>query len=73
MSRAKKTRKFASMKRLISKRDDRLKQNQVKLAEKQRKPKEDELVRAVPQVSSSLFFQCTFTHPLPTFPLSFPY
>lgn len=45
------------MKRVISKRDDRLKKNQILNQEKQNKPKTDEIVRAVPQVSSSLFFQ----------------
>jgi hypothetical protein len=63
MGAVKKTRKFAQMKRLISKRDDRLKHNQLALAEKQKKPKEgDDVVRAIPQVSSSLFFQCTLQH-----------
>jgi U3 small nucleolar RNA-associated protein 24 len=62
MGTAKKTRKFAQMKRLISKRDDRLKKNQIALAEKQKQPKDgDEVVRAIPQVSSSLFFQCKIT------------
>jgi U3 small nucleolar RNA-associated protein 24 len=60
MGAVKKTRKFAQMKRLISKRDDRLKKNQIALAEKQKKPSGDEVVRAIPQVSSSLFFQCTY-------------
>jgi U3 small nucleolar RNA-associated protein 24 len=68
MGTQKKTRKFAVMKRMISKKDDRLKENQVKLAEKQRKAvKEgDEVVRAVPQVSSSLFFQCEWSLHLPS-------
>ena len=70
MGTQKKTRKFAVMKRLISKRDDRLKDNQLKLAEKQRKPKEgEEVVRAIPQVSSSLFFQCAYTTAFPAVPI----
>ncbi|GMM30244.1 rRNA-processing protein [Martiniozyma asiatica (nom. inval.)] len=53
MGKAKKTRKI-SVKRMVKKNDQRIKDNQVK-----QKDKEDdkELVRAVPQVSSALFFQ----------------
>lgn len=52
MGKARKTRRY-KVKRMISKNDARLKNNQSK------KPKEDdkELVRQVPQVSSALFFQ----------------
>ncbi|KAJ3364609.1 hypothetical protein HDU91_002497 [Kappamyces sp. JEL0680] len=46
----KKTKKFALIKRVISKNDARLKQNQTE------KPKES-VVRHIPQVASSLFFQ----------------
>ncbi|KKY26437.1 hypothetical protein UCRPC4_g01456 [Phaeomoniella chlamydospora] len=55
---AKKTRKFAQVKRIIGQRDARLKKNQDKgeLVGKQ-KAKGDEIVREIPQVSSSLFFQ----------------
>ncbi|VVT56566.1 uncharacterized protein SAPINGB_P005154 [Magnusiomyces paraingens] len=53
MGKAKKTRK-ASVKRMISKDDSRLKANRNKPA----KPgKDEELVKEVPQVSSALFFQ----------------
>ncbi|KAI9781938.1 MAG: rRNA-processing protein fcf1 [Geoglossum umbratile] len=52
----KRTRKFAQVKRLISKRDSRLKENQDK-GEIEAKKKHTELVREIPQVSSSLFFQ----------------
>ncbi|KAF5095012.1 hypothetical protein D0Z00_003301 [Geotrichum galactomycetum] len=54
MGKAKKTRKFATMKRVMSAKDSRLKKNQ----DDKPKPKKDqELVREVPQVSSALFFQ----------------
>jgi U3 small nucleolar RNA-associated protein 24 len=58
MSRAKKTRKFAAVKRTIGKRHAALKQN----LEKTPKPASDnpnteEITRVIPQVSSSLFFQ----------------
>lgn len=56
---AKRTRKFGAVKRIIGSRDARLKKNQE--AEIERKKKEagagNEVVREVPQVSSSLFFQ----------------
>ncbi|KAL7272851.1 rRNA-processing protein fcf1 [Rhizina undulata] len=55
---AKKTRKFAQVKRMISSRDSRLKKNQLKqAAEVKKKDKSEELVREIPQVASSLFFQ----------------
>ncbi|KAL8834642.1 MAG: hypothetical protein Q9170_003663 [Blastenia crenularia] len=58
MSRVKKMRKFAAVKRVIGQRDARLKKNQNKgEAEGKRKSKGDEVVREIPQVSSSLFFQ----------------
>ncbi|KAL9032883.1 MAG: hypothetical protein Q9214_007771, partial [Letrouitia sp. 1 TL-2023] len=58
MSRVKKTRKFAAVKRVIGQRDSRLKKNRDKDAlEAKRKAKDDELVREIPQVSSSLFFK----------------
>ncbi|KAL8764005.1 MAG: hypothetical protein Q9184_000293 [Pyrenodesmia sp. 2 TL-2023] len=58
MSRVKKTRKFAAVKRVIGQRDARLKKNQNKGEDEgKRKEKGDEVVREIPQVSSSLFFQ----------------
>ncbi|KAL8983847.1 MAG: hypothetical protein Q9177_004863 [Variospora cf. flavescens] len=58
MSRVKKTRKFAAVKRVIGQRDARLKQNQSKGSdESKRKSTGDRVVREIPQVSSSLFFQ----------------
>lgn len=55
---AKKTRKFGAVKRIIGQRDARLKKNQDKAAEGQKKKEKDnEVIREVPQVSSSLFFQ----------------
>ncbi|KAL8645093.1 MAG: hypothetical protein Q9210_006902 [Variospora velana] len=58
MSRVKKTRKFAAVKRIIGQRDARLKQNQSKGSdESKRKSTGDQVVREIPQVSSSLFFQ----------------
>jgi len=54
----KRTRKFAQVKRLIGQRDSRLKKNQNKGEEiAKKKAQGDELVREIPQVSSSLFFQ----------------
>ncbi|KAI5304812.1 rRNA-processing protein fcf1 [Ascosphaera pollenicola] len=53
---AKRTRKFGAVKRAIQQRDGRLKQNQEKSVEKQKKENTD-LVREIPQVSSALFFQ----------------
>ncbi|KAL8731781.1 MAG: hypothetical protein Q9166_003228 [cf. Caloplaca sp. 2 TL-2023] len=58
MSRVKKTRKFAAVKRVIGQRDARLKKNQNKgEIEAKRKSKGDEVIREIPQVSASLFFQ----------------
>ncbi|KAL9020261.1 MAG: hypothetical protein Q9185_002544 [Variospora sp. 1 TL-2023] len=58
MSRVKKTRKFAAVKRVIGQRDARLKQNQSKGSDKsKRKSTSNQVVREIPQVSSSLFFQ----------------
>ncbi|KAI4137469.1 MAG: hypothetical protein LQ341_005133 [Variospora aurantia] len=58
MSRMKKTRKFAAVKRVIGQRDARLKQNQSKGSdESKRKSTSNQVVREIPQVSSSLFFQ----------------
>ncbi|KAF3064297.1 rRNA-processing protein FCF1 like protein [Daldinia childiae] len=61
---AKKTRKFAQVKRIISRRDARLKENQTKAADKAAaaaasKPSAsgDIVRREVPQLPSSLFFQ----------------
>ncbi|KAI1377372.1 Fcf1-domain-containing protein [Hypoxylon crocopeplum] len=59
---AKKTRKFAQVKRIISRRDARLKENQAKAAETAatQKPKtqtSDVARREVPQLPSQLFFQ----------------
>ncbi|MCJ1401315.1 rRNA-processing protein fcf1 [Xylographa trunciseda] len=54
----KKTRKFAQVKRVIGQQDARLKKNQAKgEIESKRKAKGNEIVREIPQVSSSLFFQ----------------
>ncbi|KAK2737130.1 rRNA-processing protein fcf1 [Myotisia sp. PD_48] len=52
---AKRTRKFAQVKRTISKRDNRLKQNQAKQELKKEKP--DDVVRSIPQAPSAMFFQ----------------
>jgi U3 small nucleolar RNA-associated protein 24 len=54
MSRAKKTRKFAQMKRTIKQRDSRLKQNLTK--SQNPAPQKEQLVREVPQASSAMFF-----------------
>src|SRR5947209_2356781 len=55
---AKKTRKFAAMKRTISNRDGRLKKNLAKAQlDHEKNKKADRDVREIPQVSSSLFFQ----------------
>ncbi|KAB2572218.1 rRNA-processing protein FCF1 [Lasiodiplodia theobromae] len=55
----KRTRKFAQVKRIIGQRDARLKKNQLAADAEQakKKAKPDDVVREVPQVSSSLFFQ----------------
>ncbi|KAI4122526.1 MAG: hypothetical protein LQ338_005772 [Usnochroma carphineum] len=61
MSRAKKTRKFAAVKRIIGQRDARLKKNQPKAQTEAGKRKSqrggDHVIREIPQVSSSLFYQ----------------
>ncbi|KAL2114120.1 hypothetical protein VUR80DRAFT_801 [Thermomyces stellatus] len=58
---AKRTRKFATVKRIIGKRDDRLKANQDKAAATNKKKRQeeatDEIVREVPQMPSQMFFQ----------------
>ncbi|KAL8803200.1 MAG: hypothetical protein Q9182_003301 [Xanthomendoza sp. 2 TL-2023] len=57
MSRVKKTRKFAAVKRVIGQRDARLKKNQNKgEIEAKRKSKSGEVIREIP-LQSSLFFQ----------------
>ncbi|KAK2719374.1 rRNA-processing protein FCF1 homolog [Artemia franciscana] len=56
MSRAKKARKFASMKRMISNKDARLKENQGVAQKKKVKPNELQ-INETPQGSSALFFQ----------------
>ncbi|XP_064403396.1 rRNA-processing protein FCF1 homolog [Halichondria panicea] len=56
MPKCKKTKKFAAMKRMISAKDARIKKNQEKNEQKQKKT-EDDKVRRIPQVPSSLFFQ----------------
>ncbi|CAD6578189.1 MAG: rRNA-processing protein fcf1 [Alectoria sarmentosa] len=57
MGAIKKTRKFAQVKRIIGQRDARLKKNQDKAVIESKRKSKDELVREIPQVSSSLFFQ----------------
>ncbi|KAF1987812.1 rRNA-processing protein FCF1 [Aulographum hederae CBS 113979] len=58
MGTVKKTRKFATVKRVIGQRDARLKKNQLSgEAEANKKKKENEVIREVPQVSSALFFK----------------
>jgi len=54
MGRAKKTRKFAAVKRLLNPKDARLKENQVK-EKKRLEEAKSKTVRRVPQVASSLF------------------
>ncbi|KAI0503300.1 Fcf1-domain-containing protein [Xylaria bambusicola] len=60
---AKKTRKFATVKRIIGQRDARLKKNQGKAEAKNPQnqktggPSNDQVVREIPQAPSSLFFQ----------------
>lgn len=56
MPKAKKARKFAVMKRMISAKDARIKKNQEK-ADLKLKEEEEKRMRRVPQVASSLFFQ----------------
>jgi len=54
MTKAKKTRKFAVCKKVLSPKDSRLEENKVKRAEKEKAVKEA-AVRRIPQVASSLF------------------
>ncbi|KAF7721183.1 rRNA-processing protein fcf1 [Apophysomyces ossiformis] len=56
MGKAKKTRKFAEVKRLLSTKDARLKENKEKLKKKE-EDKEKAVARHMPQVASSMFFQ----------------
>ncbi|KAF8756367.1 hypothetical protein RHS01_04471 [Rhizoctonia solani] len=56
IGKAKKTRKFATVKRMLNPNDIRLKENQTKQKQKEEKAKE-EAVRRLPQTASSLFFQ----------------
>jgi len=56
MGKAKKTRKFAQVKRLLSTKDARLTENKVKQKKKEEEVKEQS-VRRVTQISSSLFLQ----------------
>ncbi|KAK2810457.1 rRNA-processing protein fcf1 [Emmonsiellopsis sp. PD_5] len=53
----KRTRKFAQTKRTIGSRDGRLAQNQAKAPTKAKDAEQSDIVREIPQVSSSLFFQ----------------
>lgn len=60
MSKAKKTRKFATVKRVIGQRDARLKKNEIAQdasAQAAKKKKDDGVVREIPQMPSGLFFQ----------------
>lgn len=54
MGKAKKTRKFALVKRTLSSKDPRMKKNEAK---KPQPASDPELTKSVPQVSSALFFQ----------------
>ncbi|KAK9766408.1 rRNA-processing protein fcf1 [Basidiobolus ranarum] len=56
MGKAKKTRQFGLVKRMINPKDARLKENQEKLKKKEEE-KEKSLVNHIPQVASSLFFR----------------
>jgi hypothetical protein len=53
---AKRTRKFATVKRVIGKRDERLKDNKNRALEAEAKKKK-ELITEIPQAPSSMFFQ----------------
>ncbi|KAG6837071.1 hypothetical protein H0H93_015339 [Arthromyces matolae] len=55
MVKAKKTRKFAAVKRMLNPNDIRLKENQLKQKKKEEEEKQ-KAVRRIPQVASSLFF-----------------
>ncbi|KAH3671236.1 hypothetical protein WICMUC_004753 [Wickerhamomyces mucosus] len=57
MGKAKKTRKFALTKRIITSKDQKLKKNQTQQSIKDKTKDDPELARSVPQVSSALFFQ----------------
>ncbi|KAK3685550.1 Fcf1-domain-containing protein [Podospora appendiculata] len=54
---AKRTRKFATVKRMIGKRDDRRKDEGEKKAELELKKKKEALVHEIPQMPSSMFWQ----------------
>jgi len=56
MGKAKKTRKFAAVKRLLHPKDIRLKENQLKQKKKDEEAKE-QTVRRIPQMASSMFLQ----------------
>jgi len=56
MGKAKKTRKFGLVKRMLNPKDTRIKANQEKEAEKKKK-EEEKKIRHVEQVASSLFFK----------------
>ncbi|XP_014665630.1 PREDICTED: rRNA-processing protein FCF1 homolog isoform X2 [Priapulus caudatus] len=60
MGKPKKTKKFAAMKRMISLRDNRIKDKKDRLKKKRKTPKSDGSnfsIREVPQTSSAMFFQ----------------
>ncbi|EGF84044.1 hypothetical protein BATDEDRAFT_21718 [Batrachochytrium dendrobatidis JAM81] len=57
MGKVKVTKKFAAVKRMISKNDPRLKDVKEKLMKKQKEDPKQALIRHIPQVASSLFFQ----------------
>ncbi|KAH3688395.1 hypothetical protein WICPIJ_000621 [Wickerhamomyces pijperi] len=57
MGKAKKTRKFAVTKKIITKKSQSLKANQQAQQSKDSNQDDPELARSVPQVSSALFFQ----------------
>nr|5OQL_P Chain P, Utp24 [Thermochaetoides thermophila DSM 1495] len=54
---AKRTRKFATVKRIIGKQDERRKAEAVKKAEEEKRKKEKQAIREVPQMPSSMFFE----------------
>lgn len=57
MGKAKKTRKFAVTKKIITKKSQALKANQQNQQRKDTSKDDPELARSIPQVSSALFFQ----------------
>ncbi|RFU32972.1 hypothetical protein B7463_g3374, partial [Scytalidium lignicola] len=59
MTKARKTRKFGAVKRIIGSRDARLKKNQEDESERKKKEasQSTQVVRQIPQAASSLFFQ----------------